>query len=211
MAKTVSKSKQAKSAAKAARTKARVETQSAASKAIIGTHRRPGYDRRHNHPLRASHGYMHVLLTQSVTGLGQTGDLVKVRPGYARNYLLPMGVATFATPHNLRVVEKHRARLKALEEAKRADLQALAAQLSQKSVFIEANANAEGHLYGSVNANQIASALRADNLPIEDEFVRIEGPLKELGQYTIPIALGMDIVGEIKVWVVPSHTEEEPA
>lgn len=208
MAKTVSKSKKAKSASKAARSKARTTTQSQAAQAIVSTHRRPGYERRHNHPLRAKNGYMHVLLTNRVENLGTAGDLVKVRPGYARNFLLPMGFATFATPHNLRIVEKHRARLKALEEAKRADLSSLAAQLAQRSIFISANANPEGHLYGSVNAAQIAAALKADGLPIEEEHVRIEGPLKELGQYVIPLTLGMDVTGEIKLWVVPTHEEE---
>ena len=103
------------------------------------------------------------------------------------------------------------ARLKQLEEARRADLQNLAAQIAQRSITIEANANAEGHLYGSVNADQIAAALRSDNVPIEDENVRIEGPLKELGLYTIKLSLGQDVDTEVKLWVVPTHTEEVPA
>ncbi len=151
---------------------------------------------------------MHVLLTQVVPHLGRPGDLVRVRPGFARNYLLPQGLATFATPHNLRIVEEHRERLRQLEEARRADLLNLAAQIAQRSITIEANANAEGHLYGSVSADQIAAALRTDGLPIEEENVRIEGPLKELGLYTIALHLGQDINSEVKLWVVPTHTEE---
>ncbi len=152
---------------------------------------------------------MHILLTNKVAKLGEPGDLVKVRPGYARNFLLPQGLATFATAHNLRIVEKLRSRLKALEEAKRSDLQTLAAQLSQRSITIEANANEEGHLYGSVNAPQIAAALAADGVQIDPENVRIEGPLRELGFYSIPIHLGMEITGEIKLWVVPTHVEDD--
>jgi len=209
--KAPSKTKQAKAAAKAQRAKARTETQSQAAQDILGSHRRPGWERRHNHPTRPKNGYMHVLLTHAVPKLGDPGDLVKVKPGYARNYLLPQGLATFATPHNLRIVEKHRARLKALEEAKRADLQNLAAQLGRRSaIYVEANANEDGHLYGSVNAQQIAKALQAEGLPMEEENVRIEGPLKELGYYTIPVHVGMDIMAEIKLWVVPIHTEGEP-
>ena len=151
---------------------------------------------------------MQLLLTHPVPNLGQTGDLVKVRPGYARNYLVPRGLATFATPNNLRLVEKHRERLRQLEEARKADLMSLAAQITQRSITIEANANAEGHLYGSVNADQIATALRADNLPIEESMVRIEGPLKELGLYTINLNLGQEVVTEVKLWVVPSHAAE---
>ncbi|MGE3819813.1 MAG: 50S ribosomal protein L9 [Isosphaeraceae bacterium] len=172
--------------------------------------RQPGVERRHNHPTRAKHGHMEVLLTHAVPHFGQPGDLVKVRPGFARNYLLPQGLATFATPHNLRIVEKHRERLRQLEEAKRADLVNLAAQIAQRALTIEANANAEGHLYGSVNADQIAGLLRADNFPIEAENVKIEGPLKELGLYTIKLHLGQDVDTEVKLWVVPTHTEDAP-
>lgn len=179
----------------------------AAATAVVAV-RQPGVERRKNHPTRARDGYMQVLLTHQVPHCGKPGDLVKVRPGYARNYLLPQGLATFATPHNLRIVEKHRQRLVALEEAKRADLLGLAQQIQQRSITIEANANAEGHLYGSVNAEQIAEALKADNFPIEADNVRIEGPLRELGLYTIKLHLGQDVDSEVKLWVVPSHTEE---
>lgn len=176
-----------------------------------GPPRQPGVERRKNHPMRAKHGYMHVLLTQKVSTLGGPGDLVKVRPGFARNYLLPQGLATFATPHNLRIVERNRERLRQLEDARRAELRSLAAQMGQRSITIEANANPEGHLYGSVNADQIAEALRVDKFPIDSEMVRIEGPLKETGMYTIQIALGQDVTTEVKLWVVPTHTEETPS
>jgi large subunit ribosomal protein L9 len=175
---------------------------------VIPTVRQPGVERRKNHPTRAKNGHMEVLLTRAVPHFGQPGDLVKVRPGFARNYLLPQGMATFATPHNLRIVEKHRQRLRELEEARRADLVNLAAQIAQRSITIEANANPEGHLYGSVTADQIANTLRGDHFPIDAENVKIEGPLKELGLYTIKLHLGQDVSTEVKLWVVPTHTEE---
>jgi large subunit ribosomal protein L9 len=177
-------------------------------KAVAGPPRQPGVERRKNHPLRAKDGHISVLLTHPVPHLGQPGELVNVRPGFARNYLLPQGLATFATQHNLRMVEKHRERLKQLEEARRADLQNLGAQIAQRSLTIEANANEEGHLYGSVNADQIALTLKAEGFPIETENVRIEGPLKDLGLYTIKISLGQDIETEVKLWVVPTHSED---
>ena len=180
-------------------------------KAIAGPPRQPGVERRKNHPLRARHGYMSLLLTQNVPSLGQPGELVKVRPGYARNFLLPQGLATFATAHNLRIVEKHRQRLRELEEAKRADLQNLGAQIAQRRLTIEANANEEGHLYGSVNADQIAAALKAEGFPIETENVRIEGPLKDLGLYTIKVHLAQEIYTEVKLWVIPTDTEDVTA
>src|SRR5208337_4944144 len=109
-----------------------------------GPARQPGVERRKNHPLRAKNGHIQVLLTQPVPHVGQPGELVNVRPGFARNYLLPQGLATFATPHNLLIVEKHRQRLRKQEEAHRADLQSLGAQIAQRSLTIEANANEEG-------------------------------------------------------------------
>ena len=179
-----------------------------AKQAAAGPARQPGVERRKNHPLRAKNGHIHVLLTQPVPHVGQPGELVNVRPGFARNYLLPQGLATFATPHNLLIVEKHRQRLKKQEEAHRADLQSLGAQIAQRSLTIEANANEEGHLYGSVNADQIAAALKSEGFPIETESVRIEGPLKDLGLYTIKVHLAQDIDTEVKLWVVPTHTDE---
>jgi large subunit ribosomal protein L9 len=173
-----------------------------------GPPRQPGVERRRNHPTRAKHGYIELILTQAIPQLGQSGDLVKVRPGFARNYLVPQGLATFATQNNLRMIEKHRQRLKELEQARRADLLSLAAQIAQRSLTIEANANAEGHLYGSVNADQIAETLRKEGFPVQAEHVRIEGPLKELGLYSIKVHLASDIEGEVKLWVVPTHTEE---
>lgn len=210
MAKTTDKkAAKAKPKAKASAKSAGAKGKTApAAPAVV---RQPGVERRRNHPTRAKDGYMQVLLTHNVPHFGGPGDLVKVRPGFARNYLLPQGLATFATPHNLRIVEKHRERLRQLEEARRADLLNLAAQIAQRSITIEANANAEGHLYGSVNSEQIAAALRVDNFPIDPENVRIEGPLKELGLYTIKLHLGQDVDTEVKLWVVPTHTDEVTA
>ncbi len=191
-----------------AKTKAKPKTAGSKGAAVAAPPRQPGVERRKNHPARAKNGYMQVLLTNKVAHVGSAGELVKVRPGFARNYLLPLGLATFATPHNLRIVEKHRERQRQLEEAKRSDLLNLAGLIAQRSITIEANANAEGHLYGSVNAGQIAGALRAENLPIDEEMVSIEGPLKELGLYTISLNLGHDVTAEVKLWVVPTHTEQ---
>lgn len=204
------------SATKTAKPKAAGKTQAkrgdgAKSKqAVAGPPRQPGVERRKNHPLRAKNGHISLLLTQVVPHLGQPGQLVSVRPGFARNYLIPQGLATFATPHNLRIVEKHRERLKQLEEARRADLQNLSAQIAQRSLTIEANANEEGHLYGSVNADQIAAALKAEGFPLTTENVKIDGPLKDLGLYNIKLHLGSDINTEVKLWVVPTHSDEAP-
>ncbi len=180
---------------------------------LVPAIRQPGVERRKNHPTRSKDGHMQVLLTHVVPHFGHPGDLVKVKPGFARNYLLPQGLATFATPHNLRIVEKHRQRIRELEEALLGRIPTCSTlgrpdRLCGRSITIEANANAEGHLYGSVNAEQIAAALRSDHFPIDPDHVKIEGPLKETGLYTIKLALGQDVDTEVKLWVVPTHTEE---
>lgn len=153
---------------------------------------------------RGPHKGVQLLLIQSVDHLGNQGDVVEVRPGYANNYLLPQGLATVATDHHKRMVEKHRAKLEAIEKARLANIQKLADTIARQSVTIEANANDEGHLYGSVGAADIVSALKGTEVTISADQVRLEGPLKELGLYTVKIQLHQSVATELKVWVVPS-------
>src|SRR5215510_5738181 len=162
-------------------------------------------------PLPKSGNGVQLLLIQSVDHVGKQGDVVTVKRGYALNYLLPQGLATVATDHHKRMVEKHRARLQEIEKARLASLRQLADAITKQSVTIEANANEEGHLYGSVNAQEIAAALKAAGFHITMDQVRLEGPLKELGLYTVKIHLHAEIDAELKVWVVPTVTSETPA
>lgn len=159
---------------------------------------------------RATHGSVQLLLIQSVEQLGKPGDVVEVKPGYAYNYLLPQGLATMATEHHKRMVAKHRARLLEIQKARLANLQAMADALSQLSLTIEANANEEGHLYGSVGPADIANALKRENISIAPEQIRLQGPLKELGLYTVKVHVGQEIDAELKVWVVPAVSQELP-
>jgi large subunit ribosomal protein L9 len=159
-------------------------------------------------PLPKAGSGVQLLLIQSVDHLGKQGDVVTVKRGYALNYLLPQGLATVATNHHKRMVEKHKARLQEIEKARLATLRQLADAIAKQSVTIEANANEEGHLYGSVNANEIAAALKGANFHITTDQVRLEGPLKELGLYTVKIHLHADIDAELKVWVVPTVVNE---
>ena len=160
---------------------------------------------------KGPHGGIELLLVQSVDHLGKQGEVVEVKRGYALNYLLPQGLATMATDHHKRMVEKHRARLQAIQNERLADLRQLADNLGKQSVTIEANANDEGHLYGSVGAVEIVKALKQHEITITADQVRLKGPLKELGLYTVQIHLGQEIEGELKVWVVPTVAEQEPA
>ncbi len=160
---------------------------------------------------KGPNGGVELLLVQPVEHLGQQGDVVEVRPGYANNYLLPQGLATVATDHHKRMVDKHKARLAEIQRARVASLQALAKDLSQQSLTIEANANDEGHLYGSVGATEIVAALKKVNFSLNPDQIRLEGPLRELGLYTIKVHFGQDVDGEVKVWVVPSVDDEPPS
>ena len=157
---------------------------------------------------RGPNGGIQLLLIQNVEPLGKQGDIVEVRPGYANNYLLPQGLATIATEHHKRMIENHRARLQEIERARLASLRAEAERLSQQSVTIEANATDEGHLYGSVGPNDIAKALKAQGFHVAPEQVRLQGPLKELGLYTVKVHLGQEIEAEVNVWVVPAVGQE---
>ena len=157
---------------------------------------------------KGPNGGIELLLVQSIDNLGKQGDVVQVKPGYANNYLLPQGLATVATEHHKRMVDKHKARLLEIQQSRLASLKALADVLGQQSITIEANANDEGHLYGSVGAADIVNALKANNIAATPEQIRLQGLLKELGLYTIKVSLGQEIEAELKVWVVPSVTEE---
>jgi large subunit ribosomal protein L9 len=145
---------------------------------------------------------MELLLKQNVEHLGHTGDVVDVKPGYARNYLLPRGMAVLVTKSNMAEVERARARALADEETRVADLKDLAAKLAEVSVTIEGKANDEGHLFGSVNVQQIAASLREKDIPVDDKMVRLEHPLKEIGVYDVSVHLHADVETQIKVWVV---------
>lgn len=157
---------------------------------------------------KGKNGGIELLLIQSVDHLGKPGDVVEVRPGYANNYLVPQGLATVATPHHKRMVEKHRAKLAEIEKSRLAGLRAIADLLNRQSVTIEANANDEGHLYGSVGPADIVTALKEQNFTISPDQVRLQGPLKELGLYTVKIHLHTDIESELKVWVVPTVSSD---
>src|SRR6516162_9175213 len=119
---------------------------------------------------KGSHGGMQLVLTEDVPSLGRQGDLVEVKPGYGRNYLLPNGLATVPTEHNLRLIDRYKQRVQAAREARIADLKVLAEQIQRVTVTIEANANEEGHLYGSVGAPEITKALRSQNLNLGHEI-----------------------------------------
>jgi large subunit ribosomal protein L9 len=145
-----------------------------------------------------------VLLTEDVASLGNQGDIVRVKPGYARNYLLPQGLATVATEHNKRMVERHKLRVADLQAQRVKQLRGRADAVSKYSVTLEANANKEGHLYGSILGTDISKALKSAGYAVEPDHIKLDGPLKELGMYTVRVELHPEVKTEVKVWVVPA-------
>lgn len=150
---------------------------------------------------------MELLLKQNIEHLGRTGDLVEVKPGYARNFLLPRGMAVMVTKSNMAEVERARATALAEEDARLASLKDMASKLGDVSVTIECKANDEGHLFGSVQVSQIAASLREKGVPVEDKQVRLITPIKEIGVYDVIVHLHADVESKIKVWVVQQKPE----
>ena len=158
---------------------------------------------------KGDNGGIQLLLIHNVEHLGKQGDLVEVKAGYALNYLLPQGLATVATEHHRRMVEKHREKLRAIELEKLSEYRVLADELGKQSITIEANANDEGHLYGSVGPQEIVDGLKAAGFSLAQDQIRLEGPLKELGLYTVKVHLHSEVDASLKVWVVPTVTAED--
>jgi len=153
---------------------------------------------------KGKRGGIELLLVHNVEHLGKQGDVVEVKRGYAYNYLLPQGLATVATEHHKRMVEKHRAKLEEIARERMAGLRSLLEELARTSVTIEANANDEGHLYGSVGAPEISRSLKQQDLMVSPEQIVLQGPLKEVGLYTVRVRLAAEVEGDLKVWVVPT-------
>jgi large subunit ribosomal protein L9 len=145
---------------------------------------------------------MEVILRQAVENLGKPGDVVKVSNGYARNFLLPRGVAFEATPGNLKRIEQEKERLEAAENDRRAAAQALAAKLEQVSLTFSARVGEEGKLFGSVTPADIAHQLEAQGFQIEKRQIDLHEPLRTLGVFRVPVRLHAEVKPEIKVWVI---------
>ena len=145
---------------------------------------------------------MEVILRQSVEKLGNPGDLVKVSNGYARNYLLPRGIAVEATPGNVRRIEQERERLEAAESTRRESAQGLANKLEEVSLTFSARVGEEGKLFGSVTSADIVEQLHAQGFEIEKRQIDLNEPIKALGVYRVPVRLHADVKPEIKVWVI---------
>ncbi len=150
-----------------------------------------------------------LLLNETIRHLGKVGDVVEVKPGYARNYLLPHNLAMMPTPDNLKRIEAKRKEYERLETERRERQQALLASLENYEVTLERRANERGHLYGSVSASDIAHALREagvgrdQNIEVEAEDINLHGKIDHVGAFTADMRFANDLMQEIRVIVNP--------
>jgi len=145
---------------------------------------------------------MQVLLRQNVDKLGNRGDVVTVKDGYARNYLLPRGLGVAVMSEDLKSVEDERRRLVKIAQQERRETAALAERIQQASITIAAKANEEGYLFGSVGPKEICEALAREVAQVDESAVRLEAHIKALGVYDVPICLSAEVDVPVKVYVV---------
>ena len=151
---------------------------------------------------------MKVLLRQNIMNLGKIGEVVDVKPGYARNYLLPQNLAAAPTEANLKALEADKQRYLKQLAAEEANFQAKADAVAGKEITLSARANEEGQLYGSIGPAQIVAALMKDGIDVEAKNVILTKHIRQLDKYDVQLRFTDDISATIHVWVVPTHDEE---
>ena len=146
---------------------------------------------------------MQVILLEKIANVGNLGDVVKVREGYARNFLIPQGKAKRATPENLQAIEARRAELEKAASEKLAQAQAQGEKLEGTTLRIVQKAGVDGRLFGSVTNADVADALKAQGVDVEKSMVRMpSGPLKQVGEYPLSVVLHTDVTANVNVNVV---------
>ncbi len=142
-----------------------------------------------------------LILRENIESLGKTGDLVRVKPGYARNFLLPRGLAFEATEGNKKRIAGEAKARAVRDAAERAEAEALAAQIGALALTFTAKAGEDGKLFGSVTSSDIAEQLEGHGFTIDKRKMELEHPLKELGFHAVPIKLQHDVHAEVKVTI----------
>ena len=146
---------------------------------------------------------MQIILLEKIANVGNLGDVVKVRDGYARNFLIPQGKAKRATPGNLQAIEARRAELEQAAGEKLATAQAQAEKLEGATLRIAQKAGVDGRLFGSVTNADLVEALKAQGVDVEKSMVRLpSGPLKQVGEHRVSITLHTDVTAHVTVNVV---------
>jgi len=145
---------------------------------------------------------MEVLLRKDIDKLGKRGEVVDVARGYARNYLMPQGLATQATEENKRVIMLQREAEERRRQERIRELAAVRERVESTSCTITAQANPEGHLFGSVGPEEIAEAFRAEGIAIEPDMVKMDSHIKEIGVFTVTVQVTAELTAVTRVWVM---------
>lgn len=145
---------------------------------------------------------MQVILRDRLDHLGNAGEVVTVKPGYARNYLIPKGLAYEATDANLKRIERERAKLEKRTTEQLQDARKQASSLEGVSVTFTARAGEEGKLFGSITSADIAEQLAQQGVQVDRKQIALDEPIKALGVHSVPVRLHADVRPEIKVWVI---------
>ncbi len=145
---------------------------------------------------------MEIILLEKINNLGVLGDRIKVKPGYARNYLIPKGKATTATPANVARFEARRAELERVAAEQWARARARSEQLAELIVTLSVKTGSEGRLFGSVGAADIANAVSAAGIELQKHEVRLSGPIRQIGEYDVDLHLHNEVKSQIRVNVI---------
>ena len=148
-----------------------------------------------------------VILRDDVPNLGRIGEVVRVKPGYARNYLLPRGLAIEANSKNLRVLEHQKRIIAAKAEKDRKDAEGHAKQLDGLELHVQARVGEEGRLFGSVTNLDVERLLAAKGFQIDRRRIQLAEPIKQVGTYPVPVQLGRDVRATVQVVVEAQETE----
>ena len=154
---------------------------------------------------------MKVLLRRNISRLGNIGDVVNVKPGHARNYLIPQRLGVEPTEGNLKAVEGEKKAYLAELARQRAELETQAKLLEGKEVSIVVRANEEGHLYGSVGPAQIAAALAEEGTFVDSQYIRMDEPIRRVDKHDVTVRFSEEVSATIHVWVVPAHDDKADA
>ena len=152
---------------------------------------------------------MELILKQTVDSIGEEGDIVKVKPGYARNYLIPQKLGVLADKANLAILEQERASINARREKQNEAAEALSKKLSGTTVTIEQRVGEEDRLFGSVTSADIVKKLAELDIAVEKKSVLLPEPIKSLGETAVPVKVGYQMTTDIMVQVVPLEEKEE--
>jgi large subunit ribosomal protein L9 len=145
---------------------------------------------------------MQVILTQDVDNLGKAGELVSVRPGYGRNYLVPNGLAVTATVKNKNRLEHEKALIAKRVEKERANANEVATRINGMTLQFERQVGEDERLFGSVTSRDIAEQLKRANVDIDHRWIQLDSAVKALGKYEVPVRLAAGVIAQLKFWVV---------